>query len=104
MRRVLDLSRDRGTDNWVLDYGEAQFAALSGDVDQALTRMESAYERGLVGVNFFDEPLFQEVRSDPRYNAFDDKMSARVDAERAVLGLPPYQSLVQDDRRPSFVN
>jgi TolB-like protein/Tfp pilus assembly protein PilF len=79
-----------GLDHW---HAEAQLAALKGDADGAIAALQSALERGLATAYELREPSYAPLRDDPRFIAIEDEVRARVNVERAKLGLPALQAV-----------
>jgi len=102
-RMALDKQRDEGTDNWVLHFGEAQYAVLTGDIEGAILRLQRAIEGGLRYPNGFDGPMFDSLRSEPRFIKLEQQLAALIDAERTKLGMSPYRPFPQNQirKRPS---
>jgi TolB-like protein len=90
-RQTLDIIRNFGGDNYFMNTLEAAYANLSGDPETALKHLNRAYERGGV----FALPLssifatFKSLEGDPGYEAVQARMTERLNAERAELGLDP---------------
>jgi hypothetical protein len=85
-------------------YKLAALAALDGRRDEALRRLERAYADGFRGQMFTadpdEQPAFQTVRADRRYQAVRARLLQHVEAERrqilAVIPAPAQQTA----RRP----
>ncbi len=103
MRTDLDAEAAEGADNWVVRYGEAQHAALSGDVEGALNAMQVALDGGFRQAGGFDSPIFSNLKDEPKFDELIQTLAGFVDAERGKLGLPPYQpvSLVDKSKKGS---
>ena len=107
MRSALDVQSEEGTDNWVSRLGEAQYAALQGDVDGAVAALQHAVDGGYKIANGLDIPVFDGIRNEPRLIEMAQAMADHVDAERAKLGMPPYRPVPateEHEERSSFVN
>jgi hypothetical protein len=80
-----------GADNpWYFANGAA-LNALAGDTERAIAFIERAVERGFVSSwRITDElPYLKLLEGDPRFEAAQQRMRERVNAERAALGLEP---------------
>ncbi len=104
MRRILDIGAAKGHDNWVPRYSEAEYAALTGDVEKALTMLRAAIDSGYRYVEGLSLPTFELIRDDQRFVDLKEELVAIRDAQRAELGLGPYRPLPKDASRPTFVN
>jgi len=107
MRSALDVQSEDGTDNWVSRLGEAQYAALQGDVEGAVSALQYAVDGGFRIANGLDIPVFDGIRNEPRLIEMAQAMADHVDAERAKLGMPPYRPVPateEPEERSSFVN
>ncbi len=67
----------------------AEIAMLEGDADLAIEHLHKAVGQGWLGAYGFYSPVFNDLRSDPRFVALEADMRVRVNAERAELGLAP---------------
>ena len=94
MRSVLDGQLARGSDNFVYWYSEAQYALLTGDEDAAIAHLQTSLDKGIAGVGNFD-PVFDPIRNDERFVAFEAEALRRANAERTALGLGPYKPPIQ---------
>jgi tetratricopeptide (TPR) repeat protein len=92
MKRVLDIAREAGYDNWYHWYCQAHYAALIGETDAAIEHLQRALDNGFVSVLFI-EPLFTLLKDDPRLREIEAKALARANEERTKLGLAPYRPI-----------
>jgi TolB-like protein len=92
MKRVLDIAREAGYDNWYHWYCQAHYAALIGETDGAIEHLQRALDKGFVSVLFI-EPLFRLLKDDPRLREIEATALARANEERAKLGLAPYRPI-----------
>jgi TolB-like protein len=90
LRKVLDDASAAGQENWYHWYSRAQYAALTGDHDEAIEHLERALDTGFVSVLFI-EPLFDLLREDARFLDIEARALARANEEREKLGLGPYR-------------
>ena len=75
--------------NQNVSYLLAQIAAVEGDVDTVVERMQGALEQNFLEHTFIDhDPFFAELRDEPRLRAIADQMRERALAERAKLERP----------------
>jgi lipoprotein NlpI len=78
-----------GIDNWRFMYHNAEYLALAGEYDEAMTQLENAVGRGMlmcVPIARFS-PLLEPLRDDPRLIAAEAVMVANINAEREALDL-----------------
>jgi hypothetical protein len=84
-RQWLADAQGRNEDEIGILYGFALVAALSGDEEEALARLQEAVEEG--GGRGYQEtamdPRFESLVDDPRFTAIIDDMKADVDSMRA---------------------
>ncbi len=94
-----DLSEQRATgiDNRYHWFSQAQYAALTGDLDEVLKQMQRAVASGYVSTYAFASPIFDSVREDPRFQNIEQQVLTRVDEERAKLGMEPYRPFAATD-------
>ena len=90
-RDALDKQHAEGTDNWVIHFGEAQYAVLTGEIDAAISRLQRAIEAGLRFPRGFDGPMFDSLRDEPRFIEMERQLAALVNEERTKLGMPPFR-------------
>jgi TolB-like protein/predicted Zn-dependent protease len=85
-----------------LDYmDEAMIAAFDHDLDRALAALESAVSHGLRWSMFFDDPVFEDLRDDPRFVALKQELNAILAVEHEkVLQLICFNNPVPDDWQP----
>jgi len=78
-----------GIDNWRFMYHNAEYLALAGKYDEAMTQLEHAVERGMlmcVPIARFS-PLFEPLRDDPRMLTAEAVMVENINVQREALGL-----------------
>ncbi|MDH3750967.1 MAG: hypothetical protein OEU90_15505 [Gammaproteobacteria bacterium] len=78
-----------GIDNWRFMHHKAEYLALAGKYDEAMTQLEHAVERGMlmcVPIARFS-PLFEPLRDDPRLITAEAVMIENINTEREALGL-----------------
>jgi len=88
---------DQGIDNWRFMYHNAEYLALAGKYDEAITQLESAVGRGMlmcVPIARFS-PLLEPLRGDPRLAAAEAVMVENINAEREALDLEPIDPVNQ---------
>jgi TolB-like protein/Tfp pilus assembly protein PilF len=94
MGKQLSEQQAAGLDNRFHWYDQAEYAALTGDVDDVLKQMQRAVASGFVSTVAFTSPVFDSVREDPRFQVIEQQVLTRVDEERAKLGMEPYRPFV----------
>ena len=87
----------QGIDNFVFMREHAKYLALAGQYDEAITQLEGALERGMLGFAPLaeDMPMFEPLSDDPRFIAVEAAMVAKKNVEREALGLEPINPLSQ---------
>ena len=93
LKQNLGLQREQGADNPALLESEAYYLALSGDLEKALDKLEEALSRGWLSTPRIADslPVFRELEGDPRFEALQQRMIAKLNAERAKLDLAPVE-------------
>lgn len=97
MGKALADQRAAGIDNRFLWYSQAEYAALTGDVDKVLEQMRRAVASGYVSTYAFSTPIFDSIRQDSRFQEVEQQVLKRVDEERAELGMEPYRPFTAAD-------
>jgi eukaryotic-like serine/threonine-protein kinase len=89
MQDRLEFLIDNGAGAPRISYQQSRFHALSGNPDQALEHLEQAISAGYIEPLIADDPAFVELRDDSRFVALTGEMIDRINAERALVELPP---------------
>lgn len=81
----------------VADYDRAQVLALTGRPEEAIAQLRSAVRGAWVHVawpreRLSDRVAFRSLRGDPRLAAIQSELDGHIDAQRALLGLPPLKN------------
>ncbi|MCH8916827.1 MAG: hypothetical protein IIC52_02125 [Proteobacteria bacterium] len=81
----------QGIDNMVNMAQNATYLALAGREEEAITQMEEAVERGLLGNPALDwtQPIFASMADNPRFIALRTLIADKVNEQREILGLDP---------------
>ena len=81
----------QGIDNMVNMSQNATYLALAGREEEAITQMEEAVERGLLGNPALDwtQPIFASMADNPRFIALRTLIADKVNEQREILGLDP---------------
>ncbi len=83
------------------DFAEAMIAAFEHDPDRVIAALKSAIQRGLWGLAFLDETIFEDLRDEPRFVALREELVAKLAAEHDnVLQLICFNNPVPDDWQP----
>ncbi len=90
MKASLDAQQANGIDNRYHWWSQAQYAVLTGDLENGAMYLERAFDGGATGVAGF-EALWDLAADDARFEAIFVKIIARGNAERAELGWEPFQ-------------
>ena len=90
MQSVLETQRARGSDTWVHWVSQAEYAALTGDVEAAVAHLQTALDKGFSSV---EPPLraFDSLEDDPAFQTILATSLERANQERAELGMGPYE-------------
>ncbi len=90
--------------NWVYAIAEARHAALTGDDDLALVKLDQSVENGFRDLLEIEMPFYAHLREDDRFRSIADHLLRLVNDERAKVGLTPYRPISATEDRPTFVN
>jgi len=94
-------SRAAGEKDSVADMLEASIAAFDHDPDRAIEALRSGLRHGLRWWPFLDDPLFEELRDEPRFVALREELDAVLAEEhKKVLQLICFNNPVPDDWQP----
>jgi TolB-like protein len=87
----------QGIDNYFYEVENAKYLALAGEYDEAITRLESAIDRGFQDYAPIaaHTPIFAPLQDDPRFVALEALMVENINVEREALGLEPIDPLNQ---------
>ena len=76
-------------------------AAFEHDPDRVIATLKSSMRLGLRDPNIFDEPIFEDLRDEPRFTALQREMDALLAEEHdKVLQLICFNNPVPDDWQP----
>jgi TolB-like protein len=101
VRQHLGEYRAAGVKTQLLVLAEALLAAFEDDRDHAITALKSAIRSGLRTHVLFSDPMFEDLRDDPRYVALRLELDAILATERdKVLQLICFQNPVPDEWQP----
>ena len=90
-----------GRINQLQDRTEAMIAAFQHDPERAITALGSAIQRGLRDPQVFDDPVFEELRDEPRFAALQQELDAMLAVEHdKLLQLICFNNPVPDDWQP----
>jgi len=81
----------QGVDNMATMAQNATYLALAGRDDEAIAQLEQAVDRGFRGNPALDwsQPIFASLADNPRSIALRTRIAAKVNEQRAILGLEP---------------
>ena len=86
-RETLDAQARNGADNLFYWWNEAEYAALTGDVDAMHANLRKAIDAGSYAVAGFYTAPFNRYRGDPGFIELENEAIRRANAERRKLGL-----------------
>ncbi len=90
-----------GRRNQDRDVAEAMIAAIDGDSDRAISLLKFAIERGQRDAMYFNEPVFDQLKTDPRHIALLDELAAiRAEEREKTLQLICFNNPVPDFWQP----
>jgi tetratricopeptide (TPR) repeat protein len=92
--RWLSNLQEQGIDNFVFSGNLAEYYAILGDKDAAIEHLRTAVEGGwsYIGDTVEVSPAMAILADDPRLAELEEAMLAKVNRERAVVGLPPFNA------------
>jgi TolB-like protein/tetratricopeptide (TPR) repeat protein len=90
---ALQSQQAAGFDNVFQWHASADYAALTGDANEAVAMMQHILDQGGVATNAFAGPVYASMQKDVRVQEIRQKILARIDRERAKLGLPPFRPI-----------
>jgi TolB-like protein/Tfp pilus assembly protein PilF len=86
-RKILDKQADYGANNMFYWWNEAEYAALTGDVEAMLSSLRKSMDTGLYGTAGLFSPAFNRYRDDERFIELEREAIRRANAERRKLGM-----------------
>jgi TolB-like protein/Flp pilus assembly protein TadD len=93
--------RAAGVVSFEQDLTEAMLAAFDQDTDRAIAALRSAIQRGLRFLIHVDEPVFDDLRDEPRFVALRQEMEILLAEEHGkVLQLICFNNPVPEDWQP----
>jgi hypothetical protein len=93
IRAALQSQQAAGFDNIFLWYAKADFAALTGETEESVAMMQHILDHGVVATNAFASPIYAAMQQDPRVEEIRRKNLAKVNKERAKLGMQPFRPI-----------
>jgi len=84
----------QGIDNLFFSSSRAGYYAMEGDLDAAFTHLQTAVDNGFVTIGdpAIIVPELQALADDPRFAAIEAAMLNTTNRNRAMVGLPPFDS------------
>jgi TolB-like protein/Tfp pilus assembly protein PilF len=86
-REILDTQADYGANNMFYWWNEAEYAALTGDVEAMLNNLRKAIATGLYPVAGFFSAPFNPYRDDAGFIELEQEAIRRAKQERRKLGM-----------------
>jgi TolB-like protein/tetratricopeptide (TPR) repeat protein len=92
--RWMSKLEEQGIENLVYSYNKAVHFALLGDNEAAIEYLQRAADEGfvIVGSAIEVEPALADLAGDLRLADIEAQMLATVNRDRAIVGLPPFNS------------
>jgi tetratricopeptide (TPR) repeat protein len=81
--------RSRGAQLGFIDLSEASNAAMNGNSDLAFAKLEKALAMNVPSANIGTYPVYESLRTDPRWDNIVTQFLANTNAERIEFGLQP---------------
>jgi TolB-like protein len=101
VRQELAAARAAGDVRFVQDLTEAMLAAFEHDADSAIAALQTAIQRGLRFSLYVEEPVFDDLRDDPRFVALRQEMDVLIAAEHdKVLQLICFNNPAPEEWQP----
>jgi tetratricopeptide (TPR) repeat protein len=83
------------------DLAEAMIAAFENNTDRVIPALKSGVRHGLRYLSFFDDPIFEDLRGEPRFVAVKEELGEILDAEHdKVLQLICFNNPTPDNWQP----
>jgi tetratricopeptide (TPR) repeat protein len=93
--------RAAGRKNQYQHRTEAMIAAFEHDPDRVIAALKSAIQLGLREAQVFDDPMFEDLRNEPRFVALREELDTILEVEHdKVLQLICFNNPVTDDWQP----
>jgi TolB-like protein/Tfp pilus assembly protein PilF len=86
-REILDTQADYGANNMFFWWNEAEYAALTGDIEAMLSSLRKSIATGLYTTAGFYSAHFNPYRDDARFKALEQEAIRRANQERLKLGM-----------------
>ena len=85
---------DQGVENFFFSGNRAVHLALLGDKEAALTQLQLAVDNGWLVFGSLAEavPALAVLADDPRFAETETRMLETFNADRAIVGLPPFNA------------
>jgi TolB-like protein len=101
----LESGAENGADSAIVRYSEAEYAALTGDIEGSISSLQRAIDSGFRNGAGIESPVFGNLHSDPKFEELQQSMASYVDEERAKLGMAPYlpvSALDESNKKPAW--
>jgi TolB-like protein/Flp pilus assembly protein TadD len=89
---MIEKRRPRNPENFPIWFDQADLAAVTGMDDVVFENVNKMIDHGGSGVGFFDNPMYAPLLEQERFRAQEKILTDRTNAERAKLGLEPFQA------------
>ena len=86
-REILDTQADYGANNMYYWWNEAEYAALTGDIEAMLSGLRKSIATGLYTTAGFYTAPFNPYRDDARFVELEQEAIRRANQERRKLGM-----------------
>ena len=88
---AIERMRAEGLDNYNFSLDQADYYALTGEHEKALSHLGAAIDSGYIGAIrlVLERPALEPLESDSRFKAIQTRMLEHLNRERDQLGLAP---------------
>ena len=92
LTRSVDIRAENQVTNFPAFFRATELGLLTGSDEEVLTQLRRMVARGATSVRPFNSPLFDRMQDNEEFQKLREDVLKRANAERAKLGLEPYQA------------